>query len=168
MGDLDNYYSDLSSYVDQPVAKQSMRLNPIVADIGAAIGTAPEYLTGSAAKLYASLVPGYSQEEKQAAIATANAMEEERFQELRDKLSRRSTPESRLVRDIGRTAGSLAIGYVGVGPDLGTAIATTIPVTVGGQKGFDIIPAGLEEYLRSIPEAPISQALGLPATNNPG
>ena len=67
MGELDNFYSDLSSYVDQPVAKQSMRLNPIVADIGAAIGTIPEYLTGSAAKLYASLVPGYSQEERQAA-----------------------------------------------------------------------------------------------------
>ena len=158
MGELDNFYSDLSSYVDQPVAKQSMRLNPIVADIGAAVGTIPKYLTESASKLYSSLVPGYSLEERQAAIATANAMEGARFKELRDKLSGRNTPGSRLVRDVGRTAGSLATGAVGFVPDLGAAISTTIPVTSFGEKGFDILPSSIEKYLRSIPNAPVSQA----------
>ena len=95
-------------------------------------------------------------------------MEEERFKELRDKLSGRNTPGSRLVRDVGRTAGSLATGAVGFAPDLGAAISTTIPVTSFGEKGFDILPSSIEKYLRSIPNAPVSQALGLPATAQPG
>ena len=120
MATIDDFYADSAKAIKAPKpAPTGLRLNPTVADIGAAIGTIPEYLLGSVAKLYAGYVPGYTREERASAIDTANQMEAERFAELQRLLGggRSATPLSRGVTDVGRTAASLTSGAAAFVPD---------------------------------------------------
>lgn len=169
MATIDDFYADSAKALKTP-KPAGLRLNPTVADTGAAIGTIPEYLMGSVAKLYAGYVPGYTREERASAIDTANQMEAERFAELQRLLGggRSSTPLSRGVTDVGRTTASLASGAAAFVPDLASSIASAIPVSTLGEKTTNILPPAVENYLRNITPAAFSQALALPEVKKPG